>query len=135
MSSKDKEHREGSRGSPWSLPPLTCWVFYLLLKMHFDVLFYFYHVLIIYIFKKKNANTHFPIHSLWLVKIHMGPTKSCGSHINLVGPMWILTNQRECWKMCVKMCVASISLLKDLHFSLLIIDYNISNKILIRGLT
>jgi hypothetical protein len=26
-------------------------------------------------------------HSLWLVKIHMGPTKSCGSHINLVGPM------------------------------------------------
>jgi len=40
--------------------------------------------------------THTFQHSLWLVKIHMGPTKSCGSHINLVGPMWILTNQREC---------------------------------------
>jgi len=36
-----------------------------------------------------------------LVKIHMGPTKSCGSHINLVGPMWILTNQKECVKKCV----------------------------------
>ena len=31
----------------------------------------------------------------------MGPTKLCGSHINLVGPMWILTNQRECVEKCV----------------------------------
>ena len=35
----------------------------------------------------------------------MGPTESCGSHINLVGPMWILSNRKE----CVKKCVASIS--------------------------
>jgi len=25
--------------------------------------------------------THFPTHSLWLVKIHMGSTKSCESHV------------------------------------------------------
>jgi len=47
------------------------------------------------------SNTHFSTHSFWLVKIHMGPTKSCGSHINLVGPMWILTNQRGCIEKCV----------------------------------
>jgi len=35
----------------------------------------------------------------------MGPTKSCGSYINLVGPMWFLTNQRECVKKCVLECV------------------------------
>jgi len=49
--------------------------------------------LVIYI--KRNAsntpfNTHFSTHSLWLVKIHTGPTKSCGSYILFVGPMWIL---------------------------------------------
>jgi len=49
--------------------------------------------------------THIFQHSLWLVKIHMGPTKSCGSHIHLVGPMWILTNQRECVDKCVLECV------------------------------
>ena len=37
--------------------------------------------------------------------IHMGPTKSCGSHIHLVGPMWILTNQRECVEKYVLKCV------------------------------
>jgi len=37
-----------------------------------------------------SSNTHFSTHSFWLVKIHMGPTKSCGSYILLVGPMWIL---------------------------------------------
>jgi len=42
------------------------------------------------------SNTHFLTHSLRFVKIHMGPTKSCGSHLYLVGPMQILTNQREC---------------------------------------
>jgi len=26
----------------------------------------------------------------------MGPIKLCGSHIDLVGPICILTNQREC---------------------------------------
>ena len=52
-----------------------------------------------------HSNTHFSTHSLWLVKIHMGPTKSCGSHINLVGPMWILTNQRKCVEKYVLECV------------------------------
>jgi len=46
-------------------------------------------------------NTHFSTHSLWLIKIHIGPTKSCGSYIFLVGHMWILTNQRECGGKCV----------------------------------
>ena len=41
-------------------------------------------------------NIYFSTHSFWLVKIHIGPTKSCGSHVNLIGPMWILTNQKEC---------------------------------------
>jgi len=35
----------------------------------------------------------------------MGPTKSRGSHIHLVDPMWILTNQRECVDRCVLKCV------------------------------
>ena len=48
-----------------------------------------------------SSNTHFSTHSLWLVKVYMGPTKSCGSHINLMGPMWILTNQIECVEKCV----------------------------------
>jgi len=52
-----------------------------------------------------HSNTHFSTHSLWLVKIYMGPTKSCGSYINLVGPMWFLTNQRECVEKCVLECV------------------------------
>jgi len=56
--------------------------------------------------KKRNVsnthfNTHFSTHFLWLVKIHMRPTKSCGSYIHLVGLMWILTNQRECVLKCV----------------------------------
>jgi len=54
-----------------------------------------------------HSNTHFPKQSLWLVKIHMGPTKSCASHINLVEPTWILTSQRECVE---KRYEASISL-------------------------
>jgi len=41
-----------------------------------------------------------------MVKIHIGPIKSCGTRISLVEPMRILTNQRE----CVEMCVASIPL-------------------------
>jgi len=40
--------------------------------------------------------THTFKHTLWLVKIHMSPTKSYGSHINFVGLKWILTDQREC---------------------------------------
>jgi len=31
----------------------------------------------------------------------MGSTKACGSHMNLVGLMWILTNQKECVEKCV----------------------------------
>jgi len=50
-----------------------------------------------YIYRKRNAsntpsNTYFSTNSFWLVKIHMGPTKSCGSHMNLVGPLWISIN-------------------------------------------
>jgi len=48
-----------------------------------------------------HSNTHFSTHFFWLVKINTGPIKSCGSHMNLVGPMWILTNQRECVEKCV----------------------------------
>lgn len=48
--------------------------------------------------------THISQHTLWLVKIHMSPTKSCGSHVNSN------KSKRVCWKVCVKMCVASISL-------------------------
>jgi len=43
-----------------------------------------------------HSNTHFSIHSLWLVKIHMGPTKFIWDQYDLVGPMWVLTNQKEC---------------------------------------
>jgi len=35
-----------------------------------------------------------------LVKIHIGPTKYKWDPHNLVGPMWILTNQKECIKKC-----------------------------------
>ena len=45
--------------------------------------------------------THTFQHSLWLVKIHMGPTKFTWDPHDLVGPMWILTNQRECVRKCV----------------------------------
>ena len=77
------------------------------------------------IFFKRNAsntpsNTHFSTHSLWLVKIHMGPTKSCGSHINLVGRIWILTNQRE----CIEKCVLEGVLLAFLIFQLRAIKVN-----------
>ena len=50
-------------------------------------------------------NTHFSTHSLWLIKIHMGPTKFIWDPHDLVGPMWILTNQRECVEKCVLECV------------------------------
>jgi len=51
---------------------------------------------------KRNASdthfkTHFSTHSV--VKILMGPIKSCGSHINLVGNM----NFNQSKKVCVKM--------------------------------
>jgi len=40
----------------------------------------------------------------------MEPTKCLWDPHDLVGLLWIFTNQskRVCWKMCVKMCVASI---------------------------
>jgi len=62
------------------------------------------------------SNTHFLTHYLWLVKIYMGSTKSCGSHINLVGPIWILTNQRECVEKCVLEDVLLAFLLKYIIF-------------------
>jgi hypothetical protein len=67
--------------------------------------------------------THIFQHSFWLVKIHMGPTKFIWDPHDLVRLVWILTNHRECvnfnqskrvcWKMCVRMCVASIHLPKN----------------------
>lgn len=60
-----------------------------------------------------NICTHILIHTFQhiflLVKIHMGPTKSCRFHINLVSLMWILTNQRERLEKCVKIWVPRIS--------------------------
>jgi len=50
--------------------------------------------------------THISTHSLWLVKIRMGSTKLIRVPHDLMGPMWILTIQRE----CVNICVASIYL-------------------------
>jgi len=52
-----------------------------------------------------SSNTHFSTHSFWLVKIYIGSTKLCGFHMNLVGFIWISTNQRECVKKCVLECV------------------------------
>jgi len=37
----------------------------------------------------------------WVPPNHVGLTKSCESHINLVDPICILTNQRECVEKCV----------------------------------
>jgi len=75
---------------------------------------------------KRNAsntpsNTHFSTHSLLLVKIHMGPTKSCGSHMNFN------QSKRVCWKVCVRRCVASIPLLgmnRELFSFILILKEN-----------
>jgi len=67
---------------------------------------------------KRNAsntpsNTHFSTHPFWLVKIHMGPTKLIWDPHDLVGPMWILTNQRECVEKCVLEGVLLAFLLKS----------------------
>jgi len=48
-----------------------------------------------------HSNTHFSVHSLWLVRIHIGPIKIIWDPHDLVGLMWILTNQRECVEKCV----------------------------------
>jgi len=40
----------------------------------------------------------------------MSPTKLIWNPHDLVGLMWILTNQKECVEKRVRMCVASISL-------------------------
>jgi len=47
------------------------------------------------------SNTHFSTHPFLLAKIHMGPTKLIWDPHDLVRPMWILTNQRECVEKCV----------------------------------
>ena len=49
---------------------------------------------------KRNANnthfnTYFLTHSLWLIKIHMCSTKLIWVPHDLVGPTWILTNQKK----------------------------------------
>jgi len=69
------------------------------------------------------SNTHFSTHSLWLVEIHMGSTKFIWDPHNLVGPMWIWTNQRKYVEKCVLECV----LLAFLSLSLLTI--HISHEI------
>jgi len=45
--------------------------------------------------------TYILIHSFLLVKIYMSLTKTCRFHINLVGLMWILIDQRVCDEKCV----------------------------------
>jgi len=72
-----------------------------------------------------HSNTHFSTHYLWLVKSHMGPTKSCGSHINLEGPIWILTNQKKCVEKCMLECV----LLTFLYISY--DNFKLANELLI----
>ena len=57
------------------------------------------------LFTRNSSDIHFSTYSFWFVKIHMGPIKSCEFHINLVGPMWILNNQKECVEKCVLECV------------------------------
>jgi len=47
------------------------------------------------------SNTDSSTHYLWLVEIHMSPTKSCRSPINLLGDMWILTHQKKYVEKCV----------------------------------
>jgi len=66
---------------------------------------------------KNASNISSYTHSLWLVKIHMDPTKSCGSYILFVGPMWILTNQKKCVEKCVLegVLLAFLLYLSSLH--------------------
>ena len=54
-----------------------------------------------FVTKKGRLATHILTHSLWLIKIHMSFTKLCGTHIILVGPMRIWTNQKVYVEMCV----------------------------------
>jgi len=55
----------------------------------------------------------------WLVKIHMGPTKFTWDPHNLVEPVWILTNQRE----CVEKCVLEGVLLTFLNLKMVSVKY------------
>jgi len=48
--------------------------------------------------------THILTHSLWLVKIHICPTKSWGTHIYLVGHISVLTNKKKCVENCLLKC-------------------------------
>jgi len=45
--------------------------------------------------------THTFEHIFLSVKIHMDRTKSSGTHINLVGLMWILTKKLYNYKNCI----------------------------------
>jgi len=77
-------------------------------------------------FYLKNAsnthfNTHFSTHSLWLVKIHTGPTKFIWDLHDLVRPVWILTNQRECVEKCVAIIPFLFCMLDVIPTMLLII--------------
>jgi len=60
--------------------------------------------------------THIWTHSLLLVKIHMCPTKSYGTRINLVVLMWVLTNQRESVEKCVLLAFLLVSDMYDMSY-------------------
>jgi len=49
--------------------------------------------------------THLLTHSPWLINIHMGPTKFIWDPHDLVGLIWILTNQIKCVEKCMLECV------------------------------
>ena len=55
--------------------------------------------------KRNTSNTHFSIYCLWLVRIHIAPTKIIWDPHDFVGLMWMLTNQRECVEKCILECV------------------------------
>jgi len=80
----------------------------------------------VFFMNMRNAsNTHFSTHSLWLVKIHMGPTKFIWDLHDLVGLMWILTNQRECVGKCVLECVLLAFLILTLILHVIYINFNL----------
>jgi len=50
---------------------------------------------------KEMLTTHIITHFFWLIKIHMRPSKFIWDAHDLVWPMLILTNQKECVAKCV----------------------------------
>ena len=58
------------------------------------------------------------------IQIHIGPTKFKWDPHALVGPMWILTNQRECVEKCVLECVLLAFLFKLLFLGAIMLLRN-----------